>query len=262
VERERFDGADIAARIVALYQEGRIIGRAEQDREAVNRLLTGKADWQGSGSPVGRVSMTPALRAVPLGLLLGGDAEGLYRDAVSLARITHKDPRSRAAAVGMAAAIAHLAEVEHMDSERFTRHLATSVRPADEGTATALEDVGRWAADRGDLDALAQASASLGKGTPRPDEGEGARGAQVLLAALVAFLRSEGDFLACVGHALKAGGETGQTAGLAGALSGAYTGAGGLPRHFAESVTDRGANGRGEILALAGRLHSLRTRGR
>lgn len=258
VERRGFDGGDVAERLAALYREGRIIGRTEKDREAVNRLLVGSADWKTSGAPVGRVSVAPALRAIPVGLWRGEDARRLFDDASALARVTHKDPRAVAAAVGAAGAAAYLVTVDRVDPDRFLRHLAALVRPADEATATALEELGHWAADREDLKALAQASACLGKGSPRPDQGEGVQGAQVLLAALVAFLRKNGDYLGCIGTALKAGGETDHSAGLAGALAGAYTGVSGLPRLLADGVSDRGENGREEILALAARLHELR----
>jgi ADP-ribosylglycohydrolase len=226
----------------------------------VSRLIAGSADWTRSGAPVGRVSIAPAMRCVPLGLLQREDAGMLFEDATALTRVTHKDPRAVAAAVGAAAAVAHLCGVDRIDEDRFTSHLAATVRPADEGTASALEELGRWAGGREDISALAHAAAALGKGTPRPDTGEGVGGAQVLLAALVALLRSSGDFLGCIGVALKAGGQTDQTAGLAGALAGAYAGAGGVPRHLAARVSDRGEHGHDEIVELGEKLHALQDR--
>lgn len=256
VERKGFDGADIAERLAALYRDNRVVGRAERDRESVNRLLTGSADWRSSGAPQGRVSAAPALRAVPLGLFHGAETARLREDAVALAHITHKDPRAAAGAVGCAAAVARLVRVGRVEAASFLEHLVESVKPVDDHTAKALEELGHWAADREDLAALAQASAALGKGSPRPDSGEGALGAQVFLSALVAFLRSNGDFLVGMGVALQAGGETDLTAGLAGALIGAYTGTGGLPRHLADAVTDRGSSGRQDICSLAAALHA------
>src|SRR5690606_8424863 len=80
VARGGFDPADYAARIAAIFAEGRIVGRGRATQDAARRLAQG-VPWQEAGAPPPNAGNGSAMRAGPVGLLCAHDPAALVRVA-------------------------------------------------------------------------------------------------------------------------------------------------------------------------------------
>jgi hypothetical protein len=68
VERRRFEPADYARRIAALFTEARIVGRGRATEQAASRLAAG-VPWEDSGTAPPSAGNGSAMRAAPIGLV-------------------------------------------------------------------------------------------------------------------------------------------------------------------------------------------------
>jgi hypothetical protein len=105
VARGRFEPADYARRLAAIFAEGRIVGRGRTTEAAALRLAAGVA-WQEAGTPAPNAGNGSAMRAGPVGLMFHDDEAALARAAHDQGRMTHADPRCSAGAVAIAGAVA------------------------------------------------------------------------------------------------------------------------------------------------------------
>jgi ADP-ribosylglycohydrolase len=248
-ERGGFDGPDYAARVAALFAEGRVVGRGQATAEAAARLSTG-VPWDQAGTPAPSAGNGGAMRAAPIGVWFSSDL-ALASSAASLqASVTHQDPRARAGASAIAVATA-LAIRD--DAPLHMGTVAAHVGSEHAGLAAAIEGLGAWAA-----------TASLDEAYERVrrharDLGEepiGWRGVSPfvvpsVLWSLYAVLRHPGSYWDAVCAAIEVGGDVDTTAAMAGAIAGARLGLRALPSELTAQLTDRGTWGLAELLSLA-----------
>lgn len=252
----RFDAADYAARIAAIFREGRIVGRGRATSEAAERLIRGTF-WTEAGTPPPSAGNGSAMRAAPIGLMFWDDPERMLSAAHDQGRITHQDPRCSAGAVAVAGAVA-LALRGTIDREGWVRQLGHWV----DGFDPVLGDGIRHLAD------LTRASPRQALPVIRSfgcaaDYDNGWLGispfvTQSVLWSLYSFLRQPEDYRATIRCAIAVGGDVDTTAAMAGAISGAYLGLDALPMDLAASLTDRGTWELAQLVQLAHRCHAIK----
>lgn len=236
---------DFGRRVAEWHRRGAHAGRGPGVTclRAAGNLARG-VTWEEAG--IFAAGNGTAMRAAPLGLWLCDDVEALRRAAGENARVTHTDPLAIAGSEAVAYAVARLAGTETpeaLDGAAFVADVAAFVAPTSERMARAIRHV---------ADLLA-----------RPlEEGFAATGTggfvlETVPAALLAFLRSPGDFAGAVLAAANTEGDPDTLACITGNLSGALLGAGRVPPEWRAGVED------GERIArLAGQLADLVSRRR
>ncbi len=217
-----FNGQDMATRLVESYRPGLGFGRATS--RAVERLRAG-ADWNEAAlEKAGRSSFGngAALRSAPVGLLAAGDADDLRWIAEESSSITHQHALATEGAVvqAFAVALALASRDRELSASGFLDMLAaeTSVR----------EFRSRLEAASG----MARTDTKAAKIIERLGNGTTALGSVV--TAAYCFATNAASFEDTVAYAVSLGGNTTAIAAMAGAMSGAYLGAGGLPGRWLE----------------------------
>lgn len=254
----RFDPADFAARIAAIFAEERIVGRGRATEAAALRLVQG-VPWQRAGTPAPAAGNGSAMRAGPVGLVFWSDPDALVQAAHDQGRITHQDPRCSAGAVAVAGAVALALHPGPLDPAEFVRRLVGWVRPIDGGVADAFTRLPAWL--RLPPGRAAAPIAALGRTGGRDDGWQGispfVTGSVVW--SLYSFLRSPDDYWTTICTAIAVGGDVDTTAAMAGAISGARVGLAGLPAALVRRVEDRGSWGYDALVTLAESVHALAT---
>ena len=244
-----FDPADYAARVAALFAEGRVVGRGRATEQAALRLASG-VPWEQAGTPSPAAGNGSAMRAGPVGLLYAADPSRLVQAARDQGRITHQDPRCGAGAVAIAGAVGLALEPGPVDAASFSSRLAGLVEPLEPDVAAAIGSLERWAA----LEPGAAFAEIASTGTAEVDDGWQGISPFVtpsVLWSLYAFLHTPDDYWETTCTAIAVGGDVDTTAAMAGAVSGARVGLDGLPLSLARRVTDRGTWGFDQLVALA-----------
>ncbi|MDR0966110.1 MAG: ADP-ribosylglycohydrolase family protein [Myxococcales bacterium] len=249
----KVDGRTVAACLAKLWAEGQIILADPVCNEAVGRLLKG-VPWMSSGMESGYATNSAAVRAAPLGLFHFDNIAKLPRDAENQAVVTHKDARSIAGSMAMAAAIAHSLS-DPMPPDTFCLRVAAVVRARDPELASHIERLPQLLAYEPSDAARVISNAGLSPLLPKSCLGISNFVYPSVLMALYACLRARGDFRACMDVVLRAGGDTDSVACMAGAILGAQHGCGALPPRLLKGVFDRQ-----RIVALADALFALKQR--
>ncbi len=235
VAKRGFD-ADVTGRALAAWCAGPDArGPARGMTEACERLGRGMP-WQEAASDA--TDCSPGVRAAPVGLLHCRNPDRLAQDAATSGLITHRDPRSVAAAAAVAAAVAHLACAS-----------AFELRPYLDRAAAAA------AAHNREMAAIIRGIAALLDLPPRlaiDELGYSAFALEAIPAAIYCFAAAPDDFAECVLLAVNTGGDAAAIAAIAGALSGAYLGLAGIPPRWAQGVEESQLLGQ-----LARELHAL-----
>jgi ADP-ribosylglycohydrolase len=247
-----FDPGDFASRIAALFAEGRVVGEGRATAAAAARLAAG-TPWNKAGEPGPSAGNGSAMRAGPVGLLFRSEPEELVRVASEQGRITHGDPRCSAGAVSVAGAVALAMQEGPIATEEFLHTLAEWSAPVDASMTEALESLKTWIHLPPAESHRSIAGAGL-DGTAANGAGEKGITPFVVgsvLWSLYAFLRSPDDYWETICLAVSGGGDTDTTAAMAGAMSGARVGLGGLPPLLTMKLTDRGSWGYDELVGLA-----------
>ncbi|MGQ9584273.1 MAG: ADP-ribosylglycohydrolase family protein [Anaerolineae bacterium] len=261
VERRGFDPEEYAARIAALFNEGRVVGRGYATDQAARRLARG-VPWDQAGTPPPSAGNGTAMRAAPVGLFYFDDPQEMLRVAHEQGYITHHDRRCSAGSIAIAGAVALALQEGRLDVGPFVGQLAEWARPWDEALADGIEGLPGWVALPPD-----QAAASIGRvGLPADFRDGGWQGISPfvttsVLWSLYAFLRTPDDYWETVCTAIAVGGDVDTTAAMAGAISGAYLGLGAIPKSLARGLTDAGTWGYDELVALAEDCHRVATGG-
>lgn len=250
VAREDVDGADIAREFAALWRTREIVGAGPVADRAVRRFIEG-IDWQEAALPDDLPWNGAAMRIAPVGLWDCDRKDRLAADVEVASVVTHRHPLAIDAALAVATAVVHVVSASTIDQAHFLDEVARSVEARSPQFAGQIRQLGAWLrlAEDGALAAI------VGSGERRGASGFGvpALAVPTVLAALYAFLRSPGDFMATVDCALRVGGDVDTVAAIAGAISGAHNGLTAIPENL---VT--GVKGSAEIRDLGRRLYALR----
>ena len=253
----RFDPANYASRISAIFKEGRIVGRGKATEAAAKRLKEG-TPWTDSGTPAPSAGNGSAMRAGPIGLFFHDDPKGLVKAATEPSTITHLDPRCSAGAVAIAGAVAAALTTEKVDAPPFIEALAELTSGVDEDFTRSLRELPAW------VELPPEEAAGHISKTGEPiamDERMGGISPFVVpsvLWSLYSFLRTPEDYMETVFNSIGVGGDVDTTAAMAGAISGAYLGVASVPPKLASMVTDRDTWGAEELKKLAERLFELK----
>ena len=256
--RGGFDAADYAARIAAIFAEGRIVGKGRATEEAAMRLAAG-VPWQDAGTPPPSAGNGSAMRAGPIGLMFASDGEALVRAAVDQGRITHTDPRCAAGAVAIAGAVS--LALGGTSPSQFPERLAAWADPLDAAMAGALRQLAGW------LELTpAEAVGPISRAGLEPGYRDAWLGISPYVVgsvvwSLYAFLKSPGDYWDSIRTAIAVGGDVDTTAAMTGAIAGARNGLGAVPRNLARRLNDNGAWSYDDLVGLADRVWEISAEG-
>lgn len=254
-----FEPADYAARIAAIFSEGRVVGRGRSTEAAALRLAHG-VPWHRAGTPPPSAGNGSAMRAGPIGLLFHDDLEALVQAAHDQGRATHGDPRCSAGAVVIAGAVALTLGARPLDRSALLVELQTLARRFDDELADGLGRMETWLS--GPRPEAARQIARTGQRPGDPDDGWDGISPFVVpsvLWAVFAFLSSPEDYWATICTAIEVGGDVDTTAAMAGAISGAYNGVEAVPLPLARRLNDRGTWHHQDLVDLAVACHATKT---
>jgi poly(ADP-ribose) glycohydrolase ARH3 len=248
-ERAGWDPAGFAARLAALFRDGRDVGSGRGTRSAALRLLAG-IPWDRSGTPAPYAGNGSAMRAGPLGLLVP-DRVAMMRAAREQSRITHLDLRCAAGAVAIARGVALATKSGPVDPGAFLSDVADCANEADASMAGAIRGLADWVA----LEPVAAARQlhDSGLDPAHMDRWQGISAFVIpsVVWSLYAFVRSPDDYWETICVAIGVGGDTDTMAAMAGAMSGARLGATALPVGLVGRLTDRGEWEAEDLVRLA-----------
>jgi ADP-ribosylglycohydrolase len=247
VDRRRFDPADYARRIAAIFDEGRLVGGGRATTLAARRLVQG-VSWESAGTPPPSAGNGTAMRAAPIGLVYFEDSRRLARAAHDQGRITHTDPRCSAGSAIVAGVVAHVVRDGQVQREALLGELEGLARPHSDVLADAVAQMPAWL----ELppDEAHRPIASSGQ-EDRAWPGITPFVVPSVLWSLYAFLRTPGDYWESICTAIAGGGDVDTTAAMTGAMSGACNGLSALPSVYLEHLHDRGTWGFDALVRLA-----------
>ena len=184
--------------------------------------------------PGGSFGNGAAMRVAPVGLLFRDDRALLWEQARLSALPTHLHPLGIAGAQLLALAVALCSRVDSFDRGAFFAELLSACTSADY------------------RDKLEQAAQARG-----PDDlaalGNRIEALHSVPTALASFALTPESFEETVGNVILLGGDTDTLAAMAGALSGAYLGAGGIPERLV-GLLESSPKGRDYLRKLADEL--------
>jgi len=255
----KFDPADYAERLKTIFLEQRIVAFGYSTKEAVKRLCLGTS-WEESGAPPPAAGNGSAMRAAPIGLFFYDNPDILIQAAHNQGRITHRDPRSSAGAVAVSGAVAFALKEKPIRPDRFLATLGEWTGRVSPVFAAELSKLSEWLPLPTEEAAEVIADAGFDAEYIDDDEWKGISGYVVssVLWSLYSFLKTPEDYWETICTAISAGGDTDTTAAMAGAISGAYLGLGGLPSHRPRHLTDRQTWKYDELVELAYQCYEIK----
>jgi ADP-ribosyl-[dinitrogen reductase] hydrolase len=194
-------------------------------------------DWTSSGAPDGYADNGPAVRSAPLGLYFLHFPEFLPETAADLARITHRDARSVAGAVAVAAAAQLLATRPEVGAEAFADSISSTVEPFDPAFAELLAQL----PDLAELPRRSAIRAMASAGIFDRDFDQPIITSFVIPTVLASFwsvLRHGDDWGQAVASAIRLGGNVDALGAIVGALVGAKLGVQAIPTHLSTAVQE------------------------
>jgi poly(ADP-ribose) glycohydrolase ARH3 len=223
VEAGNIDPGDMARRFVENYHPWRGYGPGTV---AVLELIRKGVHWEQANRavfPGGSFGNGAAMRSAPMGLFIRNDMDRLRQAVRRASAVTHAHVLAQEGAFLIAAAVASAA--------------------GGEGREETLDRL-RGLSMAGEYAEKLAAVASLLKRDPPIGEvirtlGTGVAALMSVPTALYAFLRHGGDYQDTVRYCISLGGDTDTIAAMAGAITGAHLGAGGLPGRLVERLEDR-----------------------
>jgi ADP-ribosylglycohydrolase len=254
-ERQGFDPADYAKRIVAIFSEERIVGYGRATLQAVAQLQKG-VPWDQAGTPPPAGGNGSAMRAGAVGLIAYDDLTKLVEIARQQGIITHQNPHCTAGAIAIAGAVA-LALQNRVELYELTKVLAELVEPSSQEMASYLRKLPQWV-QLEPAHAFLQIE-NLGRPPGNFDEWSGTISPFVIpsvLWSLYSFLRHPNDYWETICTSIWPGGDVDTTAAMAGAISGAFWGEASLPAQWVTRLQDRGTWRADELRELARKIYS------
>jgi ADP-ribosylglycohydrolase len=254
-EKQTADPEDVARRFAELWTGGRIVGQGLACRQAVMAVIDG-VPWDQAGAPEGRAGNGTAMRTAPVGLFFCKDPQALFTAADQIARITHRDQRSRAGAAAISSAVAHLVQGGEPSPKAV-------LEPAAAMASRLHKDFAEWILQlAGHLDDPEEEAVkwftTVGFTDGGTDGWEGITPYVVptVLGSFYSFLKHPKEYVSAIQFVIACGGDVDTTAAITGALSGSHLGLKALP-DLAKKVTDRGRNNYKDLVALADQLFDL-----
>jgi poly(ADP-ribose) glycohydrolase ARH3 len=226
---------------VANYVPSRGYGRGA--RAVLEAMEEGRAYRQVAEQhfPGGSFGNGAAMRVAPVGLLFRHDRQRLWQQARLSALPTHLHPLGIEGAQLLALAVAQCSATERFDRAAYFDELLRACESPE--YRAKLEEAARVQAPE-DLAALGNRIEAL----------------HSVPTAIASFALTAESFEATVSNVIFLGGDTDTLAAMAGALSGAYVGAGRLPRHLV-GLLESSPKGRTYLQQLAGQLFAVYHRG-
>ena len=246
-----FKGFDFARRLAEMWAKDEVIGEGMSCAKGVKNF-SGGARWQDSGDIEGKAGNGTAMRASPVGLWNYDNLEQMKKDSLAHSSITHKDARAKAGAAAVAYAVAYNIAHEKLDVEELVQGASEFIRDINEEFSSYLLQLPEWLGKEEQIALIGISCA----GWLKPARWIDQITPFVIPSVLVAFynfFRSPEDFILTVKRTLQAGGDVDTIAAIAGAISGAYNGATGIPRPLLDDLYNRDL-----IWSTALRLHSAK----
>lgn len=252
-----FSPADFAHRVAGLFAQETIVGRGQATEAAARRIIAG-VRWDQAGEPSPSAGNGAAMRAGPVGFLPLDRAQ-LIRIADDAARVTHLDPRARAAAVLVALVVADgIHNGPARCSPAWLDALAGAVAAQDPLLAGGIRHLPVWlgadpAVVAGEITAWSAPPLGAAHSFERW-HGISPFATPSVLYALFAYLRAPADPEEVLRVAVGVGGDVDTVAAMAGAMVGAAVGLTGLtPRlhRWARLLNDQGCFGFDDLVAIA-----------
>jgi poly(ADP-ribose) glycohydrolase ARH3 len=176
-----------------------------------------------------------AMRVAPVGLLFADEPDRLWEEARLSALPTHAHPLGIEGAQLLALAVALTLVTTTFDRRAFYRQLL----------ARATTEEFRWHLG---------VAARLKPGDSLAGLGSTLHAHRSVVTAIACFAATPGDFERVISRAIGLGDDTDTVAAMAGALVGAFSGAGAIPSGLLAKLEDGPAKGRTHIGKLADRL--------
>jgi len=253
----RFDPADYAERIAAIFEKNEIVGRGFATDEAARRLRHG-VPWEEAGARPPSAGNGSAMRAAPIGLIFFDNPPMMVQAAHDQGRITHQDRRCSAGAIAVAGAVALAVREGSFEVESFVLQLSEWTHPFDPVLADALGQMPRWVRSSPE-EAVGEISrVGIGAGYADGWEGISPFVTSSVLWSLFSFLRAPDDFWEGICTAIAVGGDVDTTAAMTGAISGARVGLEGIPSPLAQRVNDNGTWKYDDLVDLARQCSQIR----
>jgi ADP-ribosyl-[dinitrogen reductase] hydrolase len=247
-------GGHIIHEFAELWRKGTIIGAGAATNDAVSNYLYQHKPWDQCGAPIGNAGNGAAMRASPIGLWYFDDLEAIIPAAIEASEVTHRDPRSIAAAVAVALMTAYAVHADKLDSADILHLIAGLLLQVDTGVSDHVMRLADWLEEPQD-EAVRRIVATGQFGPWRGSWAGGitAYAVPTLLIAFYSFLRHQNDYGAAVSRAILSGGDSDTAGAITGALWGALRGSQAIPAQLREGVL----NSKG-IGAAAGRFYAAR----
>ncbi|MFQ6064374.1 MAG: ADP-ribosylglycohydrolase family protein [Candidatus Bathyarchaeia archaeon] len=230
IENEGFDGEHMAEVFVRNYESQpwrgygpgpprvfRWIRSGVPWNEAAKRLFGGAGSY-GNGA---------AMRVAPVGLFYHDDLEKLRRVAYSQSQITHTHRLGMEGAALQACAVALAINTDS----------SSTLEPS--GFLSRLKSFTRDEVYRRKLERAEELLSETNKGRIVRELGNGVAAHNSVPTAIYSFLRNHQSFEQAVLYAVSLGGDTDTIGAMTGAISGAYHGAGRVPRRWKNRLEHR-----------------------
>lgn len=249
IDRQGFDGADMARQFAASFDPRRGYGRGTI---AAVRLLEQGHAWDTVGARLfngtGSFGNGAAMRVAPVALLYRDNPDALRHTVERSAIITHAHALGIQGAILQASAVAEASRVAQgapFDTESFLTHLRTTLPSNPDQPEVFPQKLALVEQLLNRTPTVAEVVQTLGNNVT-------AQGS--VPAALYAFLAHSASFAEAVIYAVSLGGDTDTIGAMTGALAGARHGVTGIPADWLEAL-ENGAQGRDYIRGLAERLY-------
>ena len=247
-------GGHIIHEFAELWRKGTIIGAGSATNDAIGNYIYQHKPWDQCGAPIGDAGNGAAMRAAPIGLWYYDDLEAIIPAAIEASEVTHRDPRSIAAAVAVALMAAYAVKADSLDPTDILHLIAGLLLQVDTGVSDHVMRLADWI-EEPEEEAIRRIVATGQFGPWRGTWAGGitAYAVPTLLISFFCFLRYQDDFGKAVSRAILTRGDTDTAGAITGSLCGALMGSGAIPEHLREGVLNAK-----DIGAAASRFYSVR----
>ena len=230
-------GGHIIHEFAELWRRGTIVGAGAATNDAIGNYLYKHKPWDQCGAPIGSAGNGAAMRAAPIGLWSFDDLEMITPAAIEASEVTHRDPRSIAAAVAVALMIAYAVRAERLDAGDALHLIAGQLLQVDTGVSDHFMRLADWLEEpQPEVIRRIVATGQFGHWRGTWAGGITAYAVPTLLISFYCFLNHQDSYGDAVAQAILVGGDTDTVGAITGAFSGALLGAEAIPAHLREGV--------------------------